>query len=148
MAYEIIGKVYKVGTTEEIQTKSGNTLTKRSLILEQKRFDPNTGQEFSPNYPTFEFTNQLSAELDKFHKDDMVRIKFDVSGALYIDKQTQEEKSISRLRAFQISAYQTAQPTQQIVYARQQDYQQPVVYANPPKAQQPQKPAGSGDLPF
>lgn len=143
MAYEIIGKVYKVGATEKIETKSGNTLTRRTLILEQKRYDPNTGQEFSPIYPTFEFANQQSSDLDKFYKGDMVRIRFDLSGALYVDKNTNEEKSISRLRAFQISAY--GQQTQQTA-----NTQQPAVQQNfqQPTQQSYQQPTGSGDLPF
>lgn len=105
MAYEIIGTVYKVGTTEQIPTKTGGALLKRSIILEQQRFDPNTGEPFANNYPSFEFTNQGCAQLDRYTKGSKVRLRFDIQGVLYNDKQTNEEKSFTHLRAFKIEPY-------------------------------------------
>ncbi len=122
MAYDIIGTVYKVDPTETIPTRQGNTIMRRTLILEQRRYDPNTGQEYQPNYPAFEFTNQLCRDLDLYPRGTRVRIRFDVSGSLYADKQTGEERNISRLRAFRIEQYQ--QPTQQPAQQVQQPIQQ------------------------
>lgn len=135
MAYEIIGTVYKVGTTEQIPTKTGGTLLKRSIILEQQRFDPNTGEPFANNYPSFEFTNQGCAQLDRYTKGSKVRLRFDIQGGLYNDKQTNEEKSFTHLRAFKIEPYApqqgyaagggSAQNAAQNMWARmQQGYQQ------------------------
>lgn len=151
MAYEIIGTVYKIGTTENVPTKSGQPFQRRSITLIQKRFDQNTGQEFDPNYPTFDFTQRGCAELDKYKQGDKVRIRFDVSGVRYSDKQTREEKYFNSLRGFRIEPFVMRQPQPQVVqpqyppqggYPPQQpyqgQYQQPAGY--PPQQPAPQQP--------
>lgn len=105
MAYEIVGNVFKIGATENISTKNGGTLLRRSITLCQRRFDQNTGEEYEPNYPTLDFTNRGCAELDRFKYGDKVRIRFDISGVKYNDKQTNEEKFFNSLRAFRIEPY-------------------------------------------
>ena len=154
MAYEIIGTVYKIGTTENVPTKSGQPFQRRSITLIQKRFDQNTGQEFDPNYPTFDFTQRGCAELDKYKQGDKVRIRFDVSGVRYSDKQTHEEKYFNSLRGFRIEPFVTQQPQPQVVqplyppqggYPPQQpyqgQYQQPAGYPpQQPANQQPYQP--------
>ena len=144
MAYEIIGTVFKIGATENVQTKSGQPFQRRSITLIQKRFDQNTGQEFEPNYPTIDFTQRGCAELDKYKQGDRVRIRFDVSGVKYNDKQTREEKSFNSLRGFRIEPFVMQQPQQPVApqypsqggYPQQQPYQGQPAY--PP--QQPQQP--------
>lgn len=149
MAYEIIGRIYKVGQTEQIATRSGGQLLRRSVILEQHRYDPNTGREFTPNYPCLEFMNQACEQLDRYTKGCMVRVRFDLSGGLYTDKAGGEERSFTRLRAFGIEPYAppqqarggnytpTAQPVRQQPqngYGRQdapQGFQQQVNYPPP-----------------
>ena len=113
MAYEIIGNVFKIGTTENIQTKSGTAFQRRSLTLIQRRFDQNTGQEFEPNYPTIDFTQRGCAELDKYKIGDRVRVRFDISGAKYNDRQTGEEKYFNSLRGFRIEPFTQQRPAQQ-----------------------------------
>lgn len=154
MAYEIIGTVYKIGTTENVPTKSGQPFQRRSITLIQKRFDQNTGQEFDPNYPTFDFTQRGCAELDKYKQGDKVRIRFDVSGVRYSDKQTHEEKYFNSLRGFRIEPFVAQQPQQpapqpqytpQGGYPPQQpyqgQYQQPAGYPpQQPANQQPYQP--------
>lgn len=139
MAYDIIGSVHKISTTENIQTKNGGTLQRRSLTLIQKRFDQNTGEEFEPNFPTFDFTNRGCADLDKFRPGDMVRVRFDISGVKYADRQTGAEKYFNSLRAFRIEPFAAQQAAQPI-----QGYQQPI--------QQPAQPQHGtqqdDDLPF
>ncbi len=155
MAYDIIGNVYRIGATENINTRNGSTLQRRSVTLCQKRFDQNTGEEFEPNYPTLEFTNKGCAELDKFKQGDRVRVRFDISGMRYNDRNTQEEKFFSSLRAFRIELYtpqQTQQP-QQVQQPQPPQYQQPQQYAQVPPQYQRQPPQGqqNGDgnsLPF
>lgn len=106
MAYEAIGTIYKIGETESIPTKSGNVFTKRSLTLQQKRYDPSTGQEYEPNYPSFEFTQNRCSELDNYMQGDMVKVKFDIVGVKY--NKNGEEDFFSRLRAFGIEYFTTA----------------------------------------
>ena len=162
MAYEIIGTVFKIATTENIQTRNGGTLQRRSLTLIQKRFDQNTGQEFEPNYPTFDFTNKGCVELDKFKQGDRVRVRFDISGVKYTDKQTNEEKYFNSLRGFRIEPFVANQP--QPMYAPQPQMQpqmQPPMqqgyipqpqqgyYQQPPMPQNPPQQGVSADgLPF
>jgi single-stranded DNA-binding protein len=141
MAYEIIGNVFNVGTTETIQTKSGSTLQRRSITLIQRRFDQNTGKEFEPNYPSFEFTNKGCADLDKFKAGDRVRVRFDISGVKYIGKQG-EERYFTSLRAFRIETYvpqQDYQPQQQTYQPQQYQAQQIPPQQFPPQAQQYQQ---------
>ena len=123
MAYEIIGTVLKTGTTESIQTRAGGILQRRTLTLIQRRFDQNTGQEFEPNYPTIDFTNRGCAELDRFKPGDRVRVRFDISGTKYQDRNTQEEKFFTSLRGFRIEPY--VAPQQQQNYAPAGQWQQP-----------------------
>ena len=144
MAYEIIGTVFKIGTTENVPTKNGQPFQRRSVTLIQKRFDQNTGQEFEPNYPTIDFTQRGCAELDKYKQGDRVRIRFDVSGVKYNDKQTQEEKFFNSLRGFRIEPFVMQQPQQPVAqqytpqggYPPQQPYQGRPAYP-PQQSQQP-----------
>ena len=126
MAYEIVGTVFKINATEDIPTRNGGTLLRRSVILCQRRFDQNTGQEYEPNYPIIDFTNNGCAELDRFNPGDRVRIRFDVSGVKYVDKKTGEEKFFSSLRGFRIEPYVT----------QQTHYQSPPQYAQQPQQTQ------------
>lgn len=134
MAYEIIGNVFQIGATEVMKTKNGDTFHRRSIILYQKRFDQNTGQEYEPNYPTFDFTQNKCAELDRFKQGDRVKIRFDISGVKYKDKQTGEIKYFNSLRAFKIEPFVVQQPQ------AQQYAQQPVA--------QPQYPGYPPQTPF
>ena len=151
MAYEIIGTVFKIGATENVPTKNGQPFQRRSITLIQKRFDQNTGQEFEPNYPTIDFTQRGCAELDKYKQGDNVRIRFDVSGVKYNDKQTQEIKFFNSLRGFRIEPFVMQRPQQsapqpqyppqggypqQGGYPPQQPYQGQPAY----QPQQPQQP--------
>lgn len=155
MAYEIIGNVYKVGTPTTIMTKSGNTIKRRSLTLEQKRYDPNTGEEFSPNYPTLEFSGNACDSLNNFHQGDRVRVRFDITGVKY-DKDG-EERYLTILRGFRVESYvspfqsqgngqqQQYQPQAQQPQAQQQQYQ-PQQYQ--PQPQEPFPPQYNGKVPF
>lgn len=155
MAYEIIGNVHKIGTTENIQTKSGSAFQRRSLTLIQRRFDQNTGEEFEPNFPTIDFTRDKCMELDKYKPGDRVRIRFDVSGAKYLDKNTGEEKYFNSLRGFRIESYVQPQaqppyqPQQTQGYAQQQTQYPPQGgYQQPAPVQQQQAPQREEDMPF
>lgn len=127
-AYKILGNVHSIGATEQIPTRNGSVFTKRTLVLIQRRFDQNTGEEFEPNYPSFEFGGNSCSLLDGFKSGDRVQVSFDVVGTKYQDKQTGEEKYISRLRGFKIEPYvipqlQANQQVQQVPQQPQQQYQ-------------------------
>lgn len=151
MAYEIIGTVYKLGTPENIQTQTGRTIVRQSLTIMQRRFDPNTGEPFDPNYPTFEFAN--NEDVRKYKAGDAVRIRFDLNGRKYNDKTTGEEKYFTTIRAFRIEPYVRPQMQQQPIQPQpmqpQPMQQQPQRQAYQQQAYQPQyqQPVDDG-LPF
>lgn len=173
-AYKILGNVHHISATEHKQTKNGGSFTKRTLVLIQRRFDPNTGEEYESNYPVFEFTGNSCSQLDNFSWGDRVQVSFEVIGVKYNDKQTNEEKYIVRLRGFRCESYQIPQAdnyqapapqpqTQpQQAYAPQQGYApapQQQAYAPQPNYQQmptqppaqgfqPQQANGKDGLPF
>ena len=150
MAYEIIGTVFKIGATENVPTKSGQPFQRRSITLIQKRFDQNTGQEFEPNYPTIDFTQRGCAELDKYKQGDRVRIRFDISGVKYSDKQTHEEKYFNSLRGFRIEPLVMQQPQQPVApqYPSQGGYPRQQPRQPFPPQQPPQNIDPDSGLPF
>lgn len=152
MAYEILGTILKIGVTETIQKKNnGGTFNKRQLVLQQRRFDRNTGQEFQPNYPTIDFINNNTAKLDHFKVGDKVRVYFDINGTKSIDEHTRQERFFSSLNGFRVEPYvsqnqqtaptqnyppqpyqgQPAYPPQQPLYPPQQLPPQPFPPQNP-----------------
>lgn len=146
MAYEIIGTVYKLGTPENIQTQTGRTIVRQSLTIMQRRFDPNTGEPFDPNYPTFEFAN--NEDIRKYKAGDAVRIRFDLNGRKYNDKTTGEEKYFTTIRAFRIEPYVRPQQPMQQQPMQQQPMQQPMQQQRYQQTyQQYQQPTDDG-LPF
>lgn len=162
MAYEILGTVELIGQTESIPTKSGGTFNKRIIILKQRRFDQNTGQEFEPNFPKLEFVNNNTSKLDNFKAGDRVKIRYDINGTKSTDKNTGEAKYITSLRGFHIEYFvmpnqqpqapppayppQGGYPPQQPPYQGQAPYppQQP---AYPPQGQAPYAPQGQSQDP-
>ena len=144
MAYEIIGTVFHIDKeAETIPTKKGGTLYKRTIILQQRRFDRNTGQEFESNYPRLEFTNNNVSKLDGFKEGDNVRVSFDVSGSRSEDMNTHEVKFFTSLRGFNIEHYVMPglqRVNQQPVY--QQPPYQPQQAYYPPTGQPPYPPQG------
>ena len=142
MAYEIIGTVFKIGATENVQTKNG-LFQRRSITLIQRRFDQSTGQEFEPNYPTLDFTQRGCAELDRYKYGDKVRIRFDVSGVKYNDKQTNEEKFFNSLRGFRIEPFVAQQPQQPVTQP-----QYPPQGGYSPQGGYPPQGQGNDNLPY
>lgn len=148
MAYKIIGNVYQVYATEQKQTKAGGVFLSRSIILIQRRFDSNTGEEYEPNYPQFDFTGQQCSQLDRFKQGDRVQISFDLVGVKFHDDKTNETKFFTKLRAFKIEPYavqQVQNPSQQIPVQQQTPY-----YAPQPQQQAPYYPPRNNNdgMPF
>ncbi len=123
MAYEIIGTVYRIGSTEQIPTKSGNPFQKRTLTLMQQQYDRSTGQPLEPNYPSFEFTQRGCALLDQIQPNQLVKVSFDLAGRKFISKKTGLEDYFTSLRGFRVEPY-IPPPLQQGSYVPQPNYQQ------------------------
>lgn len=79
MANQISGKVLIIEDEVTIPTRSGNTFTKRQIVLDASHYDPMTGQKFE-NYPAFDFVGNRVSELDKFKVGDLVTISFALNG--------------------------------------------------------------------
>lgn len=79
MANQISGKVLIIENAVTIPTKSGNTFTKRQIVLDASHYDPMTGQKFE-NYPSFDFVGNRVNELDNFKVGDLVTISFALNG--------------------------------------------------------------------
>lgn len=118
-SYEIIGSIYRIGNTETIQTKSQNIFMRRSVTLIQRRFDQYTGAEFRQNFPTIEFTQHQCEELNAYKEGDGVKIRFEVQGVKFTDKNTGEERFFNSMRGFSIEPYEMRKPvenvTQQVI---------------------------------
>lgn len=149
MAYDIIGQIEHIGQTESFPSKTGGTFNKRTLVLKQRRFDQNTGEEFTPNYPKLEFTGNSIGKLDGFKPGDRVRVRFDVSGTLSPD-QSGAPRYITNLRGFSVEHYvpqgqpvQQPQPVQPVQFQQgvqaAPPYQQPVQQAQYQQQPQPQQ---------
>ena len=157
MAYDIIGVIHFIGQPVNIQTKTGGALVKRTLVIMQRRFNRTTGEEYSPNYVSFDFSQQQSALLDSFAVGQLVKVSFDITGTKYNDKNTGQERYFTGLRGFKIELYvpqqqqsqqQYQQPQQQYQPQQQPQYQQPMQYQQP-QYQQPMPPAPQNpDPPF
>ena len=82
MANQIIGRVFEIGQTTSIPTKSGNTFQKRQIVLDASHYDQYTGQKYE-NYPQFQFLQMNCAQLDNFKVGDIVVVSFALNGRSY-----------------------------------------------------------------
>ena len=111
MAYEIIGTVYRIGSTEQIPTKSGNPFQKRTLTLMQQQYDRSTGQPLEPNYPSFEFTQRGCALLDQIQPNQLVKVSFDLAGRKFISKKTGTARQLRSAAELSAERLSTRLPT-------------------------------------
>ena len=147
MANQISGKVLIIEDEVTIPTRSGNTFTKRQIVLDASHYDPMTGQKFE-NYPAFDFVGNRVSELDKFKVGDLVTISFALNGRPFekdgkttyftsvngykVEPYQRPNSCSQQSNAWQIPAPSTSQPTQ-----------------NSPQTTEQPLPANSGDdLPF
>ena len=79
MAYEIKGRVYKVGEVENVS----QSFTKQTLAIIQQRYDPETGEPYKPNYAEIDFVKNNIKFLQGLQEGDKVVVKFVVEGRLY-----------------------------------------------------------------
>ena len=108
MAYKITGRVTVVGPLQTLTARSGNTYTKRDLVMTVRKFDPYTGQPADDpgNTPKFTFMGDKCRQLDRIKPDDVVVIHFDISGRSY-DKDGKTEY-FTEVRPFRVDLQPTA----------------------------------------
>lgn len=103
MANQIRWKILIIENAVTIPTRSGNTFTKRQIILDSSHYDPMTGQKYE-NYPAFDFVGNRVNELDKFKVGDLVTISFALNGRPF-DKDG-KTIYITSITGFKIEPYQ------------------------------------------
>ncbi len=120
MANIISGKIIGIGQTQTIpNTKGGNPLIKRELVLQTLRFNPNDGTPELDEYntPVLEVRGQDNCDmLDKFKVGMCVKVAFALEGR----KKTNKEGVVSiwtiarayRIEEMQVSLPEQAQPSQ------------------------------------
>lgn len=137
MANQISGKVLIIDNAVSLPTKSGNTFTKRQIVLDASHYDPMTGQKFD-NYPAFDFVGNRVNELDKFKVGDLVTISFALNGRPF-DKDG-KIIYITSITGYKIEPYQR----------QNNGYQQSNgVQPNNPTPSSPQQPTcGQNEQPF
>ncbi|MBD5223625.1 MAG: DUF3127 domain-containing protein [Bacteroidales bacterium] len=124
MAYKISGKVLSVGQPLTLFSKSGNTYTRRELVITVRKFDPYTGYptDDTQNTPKFVFLGQQCQQLDQLKEGDIVVVHFDILGRAY--EKDGKTEYFTEVRPFKVETsggYLTQLTTQPI----QHNYQQP-----------------------
>lgn len=151
MANQITGRVFSIGQTQSIQTKSGNPFTKREIVLDASKYDMYTGEKGFENYPMFEFTGEKCKDLDGYQVGQVVTISFDIQGGFYDDKDG-VKRNLTKVRGYKIEARTgvQAQPQQQVQpqAAPQPQYQAAPQPQYPQQQPQTPPPPGMNDLPF
>ena len=108
MALKITAKVYGISETDTVTVK-GTDYQKRSILVYQKRFNPETGEpEMSDDLLLFEFFGNSVSELDKCKKDDIVQISFSLRGGKYTDQSTGKERVTTRINPYKIEIVETS----------------------------------------
>lgn len=148
-ANQIIGQIASIGPTQSLMAKNGNAFQKRDLVINVRRFDPNTGEPVTDweNTPKLSFMGDKCRDLDRFQVGQMVVISFDLQGRKYTNANN-ETDIITEARPYKIEAYgqRPSQPTVQPAVAPapaqpqypQQAHSMPQAQAQPQYPQQPQ----------
>ena len=125
MANQITGRILIVNPTQIVPCKDGRSqFTKRELILDCARFDPNTGQKYE-NTPMLEFSGQNCDLLNGFQPGQLVTISFELQGRAS-QMQDGTIKYFTHARAYRIEAKaeRAQQPFQQPAAPYAQQYPQ------------------------
>lgn len=149
MANTIIGAIASIGPTQSLMAKNGNAFQKRDLVINVRRFDPNTGEPVTDweNTPKLSFMGDKCRDLDRFQVGQMVVISFDLQGRKYTNANN-ETDIITEARPYKIELYgqrpsqpatqpmAASAPTQAPTYPQQaqtqpQYPQQPTGFNNP-----------------
>lgn len=153
MANTIIGQIASIGPTQSLMAKNGNAFQKRDLVINVRRFDPNTGEPVTDweNTPKLSFIGDKCSDLDRFQVGQMVIISFDLQGRKYTNANN-ETDIITEARPYKIEAYgqRASQPAPHQMTAQTQP-QAPTYPQSAPMSQAqaqpqyPQQPQGFQD---
>lgn len=146
MAYKISGRAITVGPTQTLAAKSGNSYTKRDLIMTVRKFDPYTGypSDDKDNTPKFSFFGQQCQQLDNIKTGDIVVVHFDISGRSY--EKDGKTEYFTEVRSFKVelsNGQGNQVAPQPFIPQAQQPYQAP---SQSPQPYQP--PISSNPQPF
>lgn len=140
-ANQIIGQIASIGPTQSLMAKNGNAFQKRDLVINVRRFDPNTGEPVTDweNTPKLSFMGDKCRDLDRFQVGQMVVISFDLQGRKYTTANG-ETDIITEARPYKIDAYgqRPAQPAPQPIAVPVQHAPMSQAPAQPQYHQQPQ----------
>lgn len=144
MANQIIGQIASIGPTQSLMAKNGNAFQKRDLVINVRRFDPNTGEPVTDweNTPKLSFMGEKCRDLDRFQVGQMVVVSFDLQGRKYTTADGVTD-IITEARPYKIEPYgqRTAHTAQQPMTATAQSqspaYPQQAAPAQPQYPQQP-----------
>lgn len=104
--FELIGKIEKLGTIQQVPTQNGG-IAKCEIIITTARFDPYTGEPSdNPDHIALEFSGKNVDKLSGFKVGDMVVVPFRLAGRNYTDKQG-AEKNFTKVVGYDIQPYQT-----------------------------------------
>lgn len=153
MANTIIGQIASIGPTQSLMAKNGNAFQKRDLVINVRRFNPNTGEPVTDweNTPKLSFIGDKCSDLDRFQVGQMVIISFDLQGRKYTNANN-ETDIITEARPYKIEAYgqRVSQPAPKQMTAQTQP-QAPTYPQSAPMSQAqtqpqyPQQPQGFQD---
>lgn len=153
MANTIIGQIASIGPTQSLMAKNGNAFQKRDLVINVRRFDPNTGEPVTDweNTPKLSFIGDKCSDLDRFQVGQMVIISFDLQGRKYTNANN-ETDIITEARPYKIEAYgqRASQPSPKQMTAQTQPHAPTYPQSAPmsqaqTQPQYPQQPQGFQD---
>ena len=148
MANQIIGQIATIGPVQNLTAKNGNAFQKRDVVINVRRFDPNTGEPVTDweNTPQLTFIGEKCRDLDRYQVGQMVVISFDLQGRKYTNSDG-VTSIITEARPYKIEPY-----GQRVAQAQPQAAPQPQAHpaqqGYPQQGQgyhQPAYPAQSGD---
>lgn len=94
MALKVTGRVLYIGNAENLTSKSsGNTYTKRDLVITLRKFDQYTGQptDDDGNTPKFTFMGERCKDLDQFKVGDIVTVSFEINGRSFVNRDGKDD---------------------------------------------------------
>lgn len=130
--FELIGRIEKLGTIQQVPTQNGG-IAKCEIIITTARFDPYTGEPSdNPDHIALEFSGKNVDKLSGFKVGDMVVIPFRLAGRNYTDKQG-VEKNFTKAVGYDIQPYQTRHSTAAVQTATPVEQKQESVTYDTPK---------------
>lgn len=106
--YTLSGTITHVSPIVTITTRSGEPLSKRTVVITQRRFNPTSGEEYRPNHIPIEATKTFCQVIDNFPAGTPVRVTFALNGREWADQRTGEIRYFVSLLLTSIERDETA----------------------------------------